>query len=435
VPLRRRFVASTSVFLLWPVCASAQGAYGDHIRDRDVDTPPRPDPPEPRPPREPKAAPFGSPGQWVVTGASSVGASWTTWSASQASSLWVGFSPGLDRFVVRNFSVGVSLNLGFRDSKGYAADGTLEETKSTMYAGALRLGVNLPIAPKLSLYPRLAAGYASMRTTESASAAGSQTAAHDGPWGAVDVPIVWEPKPRFFVAIVPSVSLYPASGQGGPSEGGSDTSVGAGFLVGGTFGGAEPPTEPAPAEEEAGPPPPRFGSNGVLVLTSELQAYGNLTSYMGTDNSSSSYGLTAGADIFVADHFSVGGALSLGHSSSRGSYVLGGAPYTNDDGTYGFALRAGVEVPLGRHFSLYPRLTMGYGVENFDLESGTSANKGSDGYLYVNLNAPLLAHLARHFFVGFGPYVSSDLARAITPGNRENKGTTVGVGLTIGGWL
>jgi opacity protein-like surface antigen len=433
--LRRLFVACSSLILLWPVCARAQGAYGDHVRDRDVDSPPRPDPPEPRPAREPKAAPFGSPGQWVVTGGSSVGASWTTWSASQASSLRVVFSPGLDRFVLRNVSVGVSLNLAFGDSKGYAADGTLEETKGTTYAGGLRLGVNLPIAPRLSLYPRLTAGYASVRTTVSASVAGSQTAAHDGPSGAVDVPIVWEPRPRFFVAIVPSVSLYPASGQGGPSEGGSDTSVGAGFLVGGTFGGAEPPAEPEPAEDEAGPPLPRFGSNGVLVLSSELEAYGNLTSYTGTDNSFSSYGLTAGVDIFVADHVSVGCALSLGHSSARGAYVLGRAPYSDDDGTYGFALRAGVEVPLGRHFSLYPRLTMGYGVDNFDLESGTNANKGSDGYLYLNLNAPLLAHLARHFFVGFGPYVSTDLARTYTPGNRENKGTTVGVGLIVGGWL
>jgi hypothetical protein len=45
-------------------------------------------------------------------------------------------------------------------------------------------------------------------------------------------------------------------------------------------------------------------------------------------------------------------------------------------------------------------------------------------------------HAAPHFFVGLGPSVSTEVAKAgDTSGSSDFKGTTIGVGLTVGGWL
>jgi hypothetical protein len=441
--MARRFAALCfSVLLIWPLGARAQGAYGDHIRDREVDD--RPSAPEPPPPPpEPVAAPFGSRGQWVVTGASGIGVGSTTWSGSKASSLWVTFAPGLDLFVVKNLSIGVSLNLAYSDHKGYAVDGTLVETKQTTYSGGARLGVNLPIARRLSLYPRLTAGYQTVHTTEQDVGAGSTfgassfDAAHDGPWGSIDVPLVFVPKPQFFVAVVPSVTVDAAGGgQGGPGQGGAHTTGGAGFLVGGWFGGppAEAPAEPV--EAEPAPRLPRFGDAGVVVLSSELEAYGHQTAWSGPDSLAyTEYGFEAGVDYFVADHVSVGAALWWMQSSAQGVDLRTAAAYTNHESRAGGVVRGGVEWPLGPHLSLYPRLTLGLAGEDYDIESAGKANKGHDDDIYASAYVPLLVHVARHVFVGFGPSGLADLSRTFTPSNTSNKATSVGAGLTVGGWL
>ncbi len=147
---------------LSPLAARAQ-AYGEHPLHDRWDPPPAPLPETRPPPPEPESAPFGSRGQWVITGASSVVLSQTSYNGSGATYSSVTFAPGLDTFVLRNFSVGLTLSLGFSDSKGYTADGTFEEDRLTTYAGGLRAGLVVPLSRRVSLYPRLAAGYESIR--------------------------------------------------------------------------------------------------------------------------------------------------------------------------------------------------------------------------------------------------------------------------------
>jgi hypothetical protein len=48
---------------------------------------------------------------------------------------------------------------------------------------------------------------------------------------------------------------------------------------------------------------------------------------------------------------------------------------------------------------------------------------------------PLLVHFASHAFFGFGPSVTHDLTNTVEGGGVANLGTTVGAGLTVGGWL
>jgi hypothetical protein len=375
----------------------------------------------------------------VITGASSVGLGTRSWSNSSATNSWVTFSPGLDVFVLKNFSVGVSLDVEFGNAKGYLADGTPVEVSSTTYRGGPRLGVNLPLAPRLSLYPQLLAGYESERMTEQAvGTGGSGAAAHDGPWAAVDVPLVFEPKPHFFVALVPSATVDGSSGQGNAESGGPYTSFGVGFLVGGWLGGRQPPPEPPPEVTQGEPlaPLPRFGDKGVVVLNSELNAFGFGTHYTGAASSTyTGYGLDAGLDYFIVDHVSFGAVLSVEHYEAAGNSLLDAAVYTKSETRAGIGLRLGAELPLGRYLSLYPRGTLGFGAEDFDLESRGSASKGSDSYFYADLYVPLLVHLARHFFVGFGPEVYTDLGRTYQPSGRTDLSTVLDAGLIVGGWL
>jgi hypothetical protein len=54
------------------------------------------------------------------------------------------------------------------------------------------------------------------------------------------------------------------------------------------------------------------------------------------------------------------------------------------------------------------------------------------------LRVPLLVHVAPHLFVGFGPTLEYDFQRNVTDGDlpaRDNPRTTVGLALTVGGWL
>ena len=284
---------------------------------------------------------------------------------------------------------------------------------------------------RFALYPRLTAGYEAVRTTD-----GSLAASHDGPWGSVDVVVLFSPVPHFFAGVVPSLTVD-AGNAGGPEQGGANVAGGAGFLVGGWFGGAEPdgPIAPEEVDPEA-PRPKQFGDEGVWVLNAELAAYGYDTLYTGAVGQPSyvRYGVAAGADYFVVPRFSLGGSLSGAHASVR-STNLGGTPYSNDIGRTGGTVRAGVDLPLGRWLSFYPRLSLGYGVENFQYAYAAAVNAGSDDYFFVDLSAPLLVHPARHFFVGFGPEASTDLTRTYTPRDTNNKSTFVGAGLTVGGWL
>jgi hypothetical protein len=261
------------------------------------------------------------------------------------------------------------------------------------------------------------------------------TASHQGLWGSLDAPVVFEATTHFFVAAVPSVTVEPASGPGGPEEGGSHVTFGAGVLVGGAFGGHDPAPPLAEDPDEPTAPLRRFGSAGTATLDSELELYAHGTSYTGTPNRYGAYGAAFGGDYFVADHVSFGGGFSVTAIDVAGQNVATRNPYTKTDTAYAFFVRLGVEIPLGKAASLYPRASLGMEGESFRTDEGSATNAGSDSGLYASVYAPILVHVARHFFVGFGPDAYTDLGRTFSPGNQTINATSVGAGLTVGGWL
>jgi hypothetical protein len=56
--------------------------------------------------------------------------------------------------------------------------------------------------------------------------------------------------------------------------------------------------------------------------------------------------------------------------------------------------------------------------------SRSLANNG----IALNIFVPVMMHPATHFFVGFGPFLDSDLSG-------DNRVTSYGLRLTIGGWM
>jgi hypothetical protein len=183
--------------------------------------------------------------------------------------------------------------------------------------------------------------------------------------------------------------------------------------------------EPAPAPEAA-----RFGTSGVLSISSDFQAgiKGQLFSAPsgGDPNGLFSVTLAPALDYFVADHVSLGGQVVLLYARN------GGAKLT----AFGLGPRIGYEFPLSEKVSLWPKLSIIYATANVD--SGVSTLGGSvtfDGWsLAVDVFAPLLFHVVPHFFLGFGPDLSTELV-AKASGKDAIKTTSIGGLFTVGGWL
>jgi hypothetical protein len=65
----------------------------------------------------------------------------------------------------------------------------------------------------------------------------------------------------------------------------------------------------------------------------------------------------------------------------------------------------------------------------------------TDDIVSVDLYVPLLVHPAPHVFIGFGPRASYELSDSLSFSNEplapsvQNRATTWGASLVVGGWL
>jgi hypothetical protein len=399
--------------------------------------------------RAPSSARFGTQGQLVLGGASNVGVSSTTYDSTEASNLRVVFSPNLDYFVLANLSIGLDIDLSYTDSKGYGADSSLVETKTTSLGAGPRFGWNIPLGESLSWWLTGTLGLESIQTTQSlpngggtisvASSAGAPSTSKVGPYIDAYAPLLLHPVPHFFLGAGPSIFHEFAALQGGPNVGDQRTSYGASFVVGGYWGG-----EPTPTAAPLEPPPDsvpahtrRFGDHGGVVFTNELLLSTSSTAYAGTVSSDVNGGLTIGFDYFLVDHVSFGVAV-YGSFDNASGLDANGNTVTNDQTTYGFLLRFGVQIPVEGRVSFYPRASVGVG--------GGSANEtsvaGQDAYSlqedWVSGYVPLVVEVAPHFIAGFGPSISRDFVNTATFAQGQqfsNNGTTIGASFLVGGWL
>jgi hypothetical protein len=108
-------------------------------------------------------------------------------------------------------------------------------------------------------------------------------------------------------------------------------------------------------------------------------------------------------DYFVANNFSIGGAIVLDITTPHGETSFGVVP------------QAGYNVVLSNTWSWWPRLAV-------TLLTGVPAT------ISVELSAPFLIHPAEHFFFGFGPAVETNL-------NDHNLPTTIFGEFIVGGYF
>jgi hypothetical protein len=383
---------------------------------------------------------FGAQGQLALVGAYASVFS-TQWGSSSASSFSASFGPSVNWFPIDDLSLGVDLELDYSDGKGYAADGSLVESKTTLVSGGPRLGYNLQLGRSVSFWPLLTVGVHFRHQTQQAvsgssvaagSATGSLDTTQNGPWATLWLPLLFHPAPHFFVGFGPRLYHDFAAERGGSGVGAELTTLGAGVGVGGWWGG-RPREEPPSDAAFSGGTERRFGDPGNLVLTSEVGLGGGYSWYAATDSSAWSATVEPGLDYFAADHLSIGVVVTYTYSSAVGVGPTG-TSVRADHGVYGIGGRLGVDLPLSPLFSVYPRALLTVGSDSWDERAGSSQNALTDTFIAAHISAPLLLHAAPHFFVGAGPQLTHDLSRTFQSG-ASNLGTTIGGSLLLGGWI
>jgi hypothetical protein len=397
-----------------------------HVAEPSDDVPPR----------------FGTRGQFVLSGTSAIGASHYEYDNSEATGSLFEFSPGADYFVARNVSIGIDADASYFYSQGYTIDGTLNQSRTTRFALAPRVGLNLPMGRMLSLYPRFTLGYESISALETGpfgSGAGlTARTSESGAFVEIFVPLLFHPIPRFYFGFGPDFFHHFGEVTGGPTSGGQATTVGVSFVVGAYWGGA-----PAAADEAPRRPPRhrQFGEAGEFVLTNAIQSGFHFTTVAGGDLHSSGFGDSPTLDFFVANHVSLGLGMNILTTQDKGVDLLTRTPSETDSSSVSVHGIIGLDAPIAEGLSLYPRAYLGIESQSFDRTIDATSSTENDTVVYTGIEMPLLVHPGPHVFVGLGPEVAHELSRAVTftttPGTPpfQNRRTIVDGFLIVGGWF
>ena len=409
---------------------------------------------------DPPSAPFGTKGQWVLGGGTDVSAYATSFDASSASRTSFTFSPSLDYFFLKNVSVGLGLDLGYNDNKGYGSDSSLVETKQSYVDVGPRFGLNLPLGELVSWWITGTLGVQFISTNESLVSGGSLSIAsgggpstsQDGLYVSAYAPLLLHPTRHLYLGFGPTFYHQFAAVQGGMNNGNQETQVGAGLVVGGYWGGAAPEA-PAQADGPGGPQPPpdrfatqepsappsvhRLGDRGQLLLTNELGAGVSYASFAGSTASTTSGALYVGVDYFPVTSFSLGLSVA-GSFTNANSVDASGNTITINDSSFGPVVQLGVVLRIAGPVSLYPRAYLGFAFGGESEKSATAQDTYNTTEVYVTGYVPVVVQLAPHFFAGLGPSASRDLSNTATFPNGQqgsNPATKLGGGAILGGWL
>ena len=186
---------------------------------------------------------FGRRGQYVLTGATSLGFSSTAYSHSEASSVAFSISPGVDFFVADHVSLGLDFTYGYNDTTGYGADGSVVEISTSSYGLGARLGLNLPLGDVFSIYFRTTVGFSEANSKESLISGPSYSVASGplpvnenhsrGAYLVLYAPLLVHLAPHFFVGAGPSLYHDLSRTIDHVDYQNLRTTLGAGFVIGG----------------------------------------------------------------------------------------------------------------------------------------------------------------------------------------------------------
>lgn len=171
----------------------------------------------------------------------------------------------------------------------------------------------------------------------------------------------------------------------------------------------------------AASPAGRFGDKKQLAISSDAGLELRHTSVSGQEGSTTTITLHPALDYFVLDNVSVGGFIGLDHTSASGRKTT----------IVSIGPRVGYNLTFSERFSFWPKVGLSYAnvsTKEDPIVPGGPSVDDSNGHLAFNVFAPVMFHPVQHFFLGFGPYLDTDLTG-------DAKTTSVGARLTIGGWL
>jgi len=174
-------------------------------------------------------------------------------------------------------------------------------------------------------------------------------------------------------------------------------------------------------EDTGSGPAHTFGHAGQLAISSDAALAISHTA-PSEGSGVTNVTLAPAVDYFVIDGLSVGGFVSLDYTT------IGDWDATE----FGIGPRVGYNIELSDLVSVWPKIGMSFRSVSQSREvaqgdQSVAISNDSSG-VALNLFAPIMFHPATHFFAGFGPFLDASLSG-------DNKATSVGARLTLGGWL
>jgi hypothetical protein len=382
---------------------------------------------------------FGRRGQIVVSGDSVVSLSSSSYSASGDTETNAIFSPSLAYFVAKNVSVGLAADASYAQRRGPV------QARDTRLSVGPTFGVNIPISERFSWYPQLTIGFEWLKESDQIAAGSSLSNAFGypsttqlGPYVEVYAPVLFHPTDHFFFGFGPVFFHDFGSVSGGPNVGGQRTEISTDFIVGGYWGGE--PASPAAAVRSTAPSP-RFGDAGQFVFTNDLNLSVHWTTYAGSASTALTTLIGGSAEYFFIDNFATGFNVGISGNSFKGIDATSDVPVTTSQSELSFGPILAANFAIGRVFSIFPRVSLGIAHETYDVASRGSDNSTAQEIVSVGLYVPLLVHPAPHVFIGFGPSANYELSHSVSYPNvplappLQNRETTWGAGLVVGGWL
>jgi hypothetical protein len=193
----------------------------------------RPAPADELAPR-PASKVFGDARELVITNEEVVAGNYTTYAGTGASAASLSATVGVDYFVVSHVSFGAFVFGSYNHTVGFEPSGVEVTSTTTSFGGGPRLGVNVPLGRWVSLFPRVLFGFGP-RSYDEKTGTSENAPAELVAWLGLSLPLLVHPAPHVFVGFGPTLSRdlwHAVSYPGQPSTQNSETTVGAGLVVG-----------------------------------------------------------------------------------------------------------------------------------------------------------------------------------------------------------
>jgi hypothetical protein len=169
-------------------------------------------------------------------------------------------------------------------------------------------------------------------------------------------------------------------------------------------------------------PAASFGIKHQLAISSDAALSIQRSTTSGVSGGTTSLQIAPAIDYFVLNNFSVGGFVAV-------NYVTSG---DNHSTRFSIGPRAGYNFAFSDLISIWPKAGFSYastsGTVGRSVGDAIVSTSLSSSNLALNLFVPIMFHPVEHFFVGFGPFLDTDLSG-------DSKTTVWGGKLTLGGWL